>query len=57
MHVKIANIGHEFRLIQIESDIRSVHWKNEIIDPDAPFLAADVAPLLMLGRKRAIEIC
>ena len=35
MHVKIANIGHKFRLIQIESDIRSVQGKNEIIDPDA----------------------
>lgn len=55
MHVKIANIGHKLRLVQIVADVGTKHRQNEVIDPDAPFLPADMAPLLVLCCKRAIE--
>lgn len=55
MHVEIANIGCELWLYQVESDVRTITRQHKIIDPNATFFAADVAPLLMLGRKRAVE--
>lgn len=55
MHVKIADIGDKLWLDQIVADIRSVEGQYEVIDPDATFLAADMAPLLMLGSKGAVE--
>ena len=55
MHMKVTDIGSKLGLIQVVADIGSEQWQDKVIDPDASFLPADVAPLLVLGCKRAIE--
>ena len=57
VHVKIANVGDKLWTVQIIPDIGAKAGKDEIVDPNASLFAADVAPLLVLSRKRAIKAC
>ncbi len=55
VHVKIANIGDKIWTVQVITDIGAKARQDEIVDPNASLFAADVTPLLVLSRKRAIK--
>lgn len=57
VHVKIANVGDKLWTVQIIPDIGAEAREDKIVDPNASLFAADVAPLLVLSRKRAIKAC
>ena len=57
VHMEVADIRTELRLVQVEANVRTEIRENEIIDPNASPLTADMAPLLVFGRERTVEAC
>lgn len=55
LHMEIAAIGHEMVLADMKVNFRPMEGKDEILDRRKTPVAADVAPLLVVGQERTKE--